>query len=228
VHFSVCLLYAFPFHSQTFLVVSSPALLSRLNISHFSHDLVVVSLLGTIIWIENPLLQSSCTSAIVGCGFEWRDIPICNNKGSSSGRPPLPCSTHQFCWWIGMGAPHPMGLMSACVQSSLDWRAETWPETCWIQSSYVSEQWERYVRLEAVTAALLRVQVCWNVMLCLWVSGSWQFEGLWCLQNMGSRLPSNTMASPRRLESSVRNAYHVIYSKTLLRCFWKFQENLTS
>ena len=114
---------------------------------------MAVPLLDTISQIENPLLQSSCASAIVGYGFEWWHISICINTVSNSGRPPVPCSTLQFCWWIGMGAAHSVWLMSASVQSSLDWRTETWTETCWIQSSYFSEQWERYASFVALTAA---------------------------------------------------------------------------
>lgn len=114
---------------------------------------MAVPLLNTISQIANPLLQSSCTSTIVECGVEWWHIPICNNTVSNSGRPPVPCGTLQFCWWIGVGTPHSIWLMSASLQSSLDWGIETWIETCWIQSSYLSEQWERYASFEAPTAA---------------------------------------------------------------------------
>lgn len=114
---------------------------------------MAVPLLDTFSQIENTLLQSSRTSTIVGCGFEWWHIPICHNTVSNSGRPPVPRSTLQFCRWIGVGAPHSIWFLPASVQSSLDWRTETWTEACWIQSSYLSEQWERYASFEVLTAA---------------------------------------------------------------------------
>ena len=43
--------------------------------------------------------------------------------------------------------------------------------------------------LEVISAVLLKLQVLWNVMLCLWFSSCWRSEGLCCItiaQNVGN------------------------------------------
>lgn len=45
--------------------------------------------------------------------------------------------------------------------------------------------WPNVTKFKVLTAALLKIQVLWDVMLCCWVGGFWRFKGLQCFQVLG-------------------------------------------
>ena len=52
---------------------------------------------------------------------------------------------------------------------------------------------------EVLAEMSLRMQVFQDVTMCHWMSGSWYFEGMKCLQNTGNHSPSNTALHPTHL-----------------------------
>jgi hypothetical protein len=67
------------------------------------------------------------------------------------------------------------------------------------------------VRPEALTAVLLRIQVFWNVLLCGWVDGSWNFQGLQYLQNMRKDSPNHKVSHPRTPEPSIHTNFLALF-----------------
>jgi len=71
-----------------------------------------------------------------------------------------------------------------------------------------------------LAVALLKIQVFWDVVLCRWVYSSWQFRGLWCLENTRNQSPNYIASHPWRPESS-----HVLYKILWCSEFRKEQNN---
>ena len=61
-----------------------------------------------------------------------------------------------------------------------------------------------------------KMQVFQDVTMCHWMSGSWYFEGMKCLQNTGNHSPSSTALHPTHL-----NLQSVKYWSNTESCIWQ-------
>ena len=59
------------------------------------------------------------------------------------------------------------------------------------------------LRPKVLTAVLLRIQVFCDVMLCSWVSSSWNIEASQYLHNIRNRASNHTVSHPRTPEPSI-------------------------